>query len=450
MKPFNIIFAGCVIEKTDKFVKYGIGYKNTMPWHIPEELQYFKKKTENTTVIMGHNTFISIGQKPLSNRKNIVITTSKFDNVETIDSLNNALKLAATYEQEIFVIGGEHIYKQALNHPLLDKIYCSKINNNNYFFDKYISINNTIKKVSEIETVKFIKIMYENKNRDEDKYINLILDVLLDGNKKSNRTNTSTISVFGKMLSFDLQNNILPIITTRKIFTRGIIEELLWFINGQTSSKILENKGVNIWKGNSSEEFIKNRNLPYKEGDCGPIYGFQWRHWGAKYIDTETDYTGQGFDQLNWLINEIKINPDSRRLILNAWNVADLDKMVLPPCHVMAQFYVNEGKLSCMLTQRSCDIGLGMPFNITSYALLTYIIAKLTNLTPEKLIYSMGDCHIYENHIEALHEQIKRKPYGFPEIELVGKFNKLEDFKYESFKISNYYSHDNIKMEMVI
>lgn len=281
----------------------------------------------------------------------------------------------------------------------------------------------------------------------EQVYLELVKDVLETGYKKEDRTGVGTISKFGTQLRCNLQDGF-PLLTTKKMFWKGVVEELLWFIKGQTNSKLLEQNGVNIWKGNSSKEFINNLHLPYSEGDCGPVYGFQWRHWGTEYTDCHQDYTSKGFDQLQWLVNEIKTNPTSRRLILSSWNVTDIPKMVLPPCHCLCQFNVREGYLDCQLYQRSADLGLGVPFNIASYALFTHIIALETGLQVGEFIHTMGDVHIYTNHIEPLKQQLTRQPYHCPKLEINVKH--IEDYTFEDFTLHNYTCHPPIKMDMAI
>lgn len=245
----------------------------------------------------------------------------------------------------------------------------------------------------------------------EMQYISLLKEILaLDQGGRNDRTGVGTISVFGRMMRFDLSDSF-PLFTTKRIFWRGVVEELLWFIKGDTNANHLSDKGVKIWDANASHTFLQSRGLGHREdGDLGPIYGFQWRHFGAKYTDMKANYEGQGVDQLAKCIHTIKTNPTDRRIIMSAWNASDLDEMALPPCHVLCQFYVADGKLSCSMYQRSCDMGLGVPFNIASYSLLTCMMAQVCGLAPGEFIYMMGDCHIYKNHIDALKEQIQRQP----------------------------------------
>ena len=232
----------------------------------------------------------------------------------------------------------------------------------------------------------------------ESQYINLIKHILENGISKYDRTGIGTLSIFSYNMTFNLRESF-PLLTTKKVYWKGVVEELLWFISGSTDSNILKEKGVKIWEGNSSREFLDSRGLShYDQGDIGAGYGFQWRHFGAKYTNMYDSYEGQGIDQLKDVIYKIKNTPDDRRIIMSAWNPVDIDKMALPPCHIFVQFWVDSNKkeLHSQMYQRSCDVGLGVPFNIASYALLTCIIAKLCDLTPGDFHYCMGDtCLLY-------------------------------------------------------
>jgi len=229
-------------------------------------------------------------------------------------------------------------------------------------------------------------------------------------------------------------------------------------ISGDTDAKHLSEKGVKIWDGNASREYLDKVGLNHhEEGDLGPVYGFQWRHFGAEYIDCKTDYTGKGVDQLKEVIHKIKTNPTDRRIIMSAWNPKDILKMALPPCHMFCQFYVSTPTpsapvptLSCLLYQRSCDMGLGVPFNIASYALLTRMIAHVTDLAPGELIHTMGDAHVYNNHVDALNMQLTREPRSFPKLKFTRDVKDIDDFKIEDFRIDGYDPHDKIDMKMSV
>lgn len=289
-----------------------------------------------------------------------------------------------------------------------------------------------------------------NNEHEENQYINLINDVLLNNEIYSGR-NGDTISIFGTIMHFSLENNKIPFLTTKKLAWKTCLKELLFFINGHTNNTILNNQGVHIWDGNSDPDYLKTRGLNYVDGELGPIYGFQWRHFNADYVDCNTDYTNSGIDQLQYIIDCLKdpIQRKSRRLILTAWNPCQLDKMALPPCHILCQFNVSgENKLSCHLYQRSGDIGLGVPFNIASYSMLTYIIAKHCDLVPYEFIYSLGNAHIYDDHIDGLKELITRTPFEFPSFEVKNKHDNIDNYNIDDFILNNYNYHNTINLNM--
>lgn len=304
--------------------------------------------------------------------------------------------------------------------------------------------------------------MAASKIHPEQQYLGLIRRILIDGDRRIGR-NGATYSVFGEQMRFDLRDNVLPILTTKRVAWKTCLKELLWFIRGDTDNRKLKEENVHIWDGNGSREFLDSRGLThYEEDDLGPIYGFQWRNFNGTYHNRE-NYDKDGVDQLMNVIKALNNdgskpgeNKYSRRLIVSAWNPCALDKMALPPCHVMFQFYVNsKDELSCHLYQRSGDVGLGVPFNIASYSFLTYIIADLCNLKVGEFVYSLGDCHIYESHVEALKMQIEREPKEFPTMNWKYKNStelrvKPEDYKIQDFELCNYQYHEKIKMDMVV
>ena len=261
-------------------------------------------------------------------------------------------------------------------------------------------------------------------------YLNLLQHILENGAKKTDRTGTGTISCFGYQMRFDLREGF-PLVTTKKLHLKSIIHELLWFLKGQTNIAYLNENGVSIWNEWANEN-----------GELGPVYGKQWRSWeGAG---------GETIDQVTDVINQIKKNPDSRRLIVSAWNVADLPKMALMPCHVLFQFYVAEGKLSCQLYQRSADVFLGVPFNIASYSLLTMMIAQVCDLEPGEFIHTFGDVHIYNNHLEQVNLQLSRKPFPLPIMKLNPAVKNIFDFRFEDFTLENYQFHPPIKAPVAV
>lgn len=315
---------------------------------------------------------------------------------------------------------------------------------------------------------------------EEQQYLSLISRVLSSGESRDDRTGTGTLSIFAPgQLRFSLANDQLPLLTTKRVFYRGVVEELLWFMRGETNAKLLQDKQVHIWDGNASKQYLESIGLGMREeGDLGPVYGFQWRHFGAEYVDCHTDYTGKGVDQLKDILEKIKNSPFDRRMIMSAWNpagklltitsyknisynnhIVDLKKMALPPCHMFCQFYVSfpttgRPRLSCMMYQRSCDIGLGVPFNIASYSLLTKMIAHVCEMDAGEFILTMGDAHIYKNHCDALKVQIEREPYPFPKLKIKtpegGGLEALERMQLEDFELIDYKCHGKIQMAMAV
>jgi len=261
-------------------------------------------------------------------------------------------------------------------------------------------------------------------------YLDLLRHVLDHGTRKSDRTGTGTVSVFGAQLRFDL-NDGFPLLTTKKVHLKSIIHELLWFLKGETNTRYLKDNGVTIW-----DEWAK------PDGDLGPVYGYQWRSWPAA--------DGRHIDQIGQVLEQLKKNPDSRRMIVSAWNVADLDRMALMPCHAFFQFYVADGKLSCQLYQRSADMFLGVPFNIASYALLTLMIAQVCGLKPGDFVHTFGDTHIYLNHFDQVKEQLSRTPRPLPVMKLNSAVKDLFAFKYEDFTLENYDPHPAIRAPVAV
>jgi thymidylate synthase len=286
---------------------------------------------------------------------------------------------------------------------------------------------------------------------EEYQYLNLIHNIIDNGTWEEGR-NGKTKSIFGNMMRFSLKDGKIPILTTKKTAWKTCLKELLWFIRGKTNNNLLKEQGVHIWDGNSTPEFLKSRGLShYSDGELGPLYGFQWRHFNAKWEGDE-DYTGEGVDQLQQIIDALKDPKQrtSRRLIMSAWNPCQLDDMVLPPCHVMCQFNIHDGnKLSCMMVQRSVDTILGLPFNIASYSFLTHLLAKHCGLEAYEFIHSMGNIHLYENAIDAAKLQITREPYPFPTVSIKEVRENINDYQVEDFEVHNYQSHEAIKVAMV-
>jgi len=308
---------------------------------------------------------------------------------------------------------------------------------------------------------------------EEHQYLNLLKNIIDNGFFDEGR-NGKTKSVFGHSMRFSLENNKIPILTTKKTAWKTCLKELLWFIRGQTNNKLLKEQGVHIWDANGSREFLDSRGLDYEEDDLGPIYGYQWRHFNKPYTnvngndtnvngndtnDNDTNVNGNdtndnvnGIDQLQQIIDALKdpLQRTSRRLVMTAWNPCQLNEMALPPCHIMCQFNVHSGnKLSCSMYQRSGDFPLGIPFNIASYAFLTHLIAKHCGLDAYEFIHFIGNCHIYEEHIGAMQIQVLREPFEFPSLCIKNKRENINDYEVEDFEVQNYKSYDAIKLKMV-
>jgi thymidylate synthase len=280
--------------------------------------------------------------------------------------------------------------------------------------------------------------------------LNLIKDILTYGDTIQGR-NGAVKTVIGSSMHFSLKDGVMPILTTKKVAWKTCLKELFWFIKGDTNNQHLQDQKVGIWNENASREFLDEQGLfHYKENDLGPIYGHQWRHFNATYNTCDDDYAGKGVDQLDYIVQHLK-SPEkrsSRRLVMSAWNPCQLNEMALPPCHILVQFNVINDELSCALYQRSGDVGLGVPFNISSYSILTHILAKHCNLKPKEFIYYLGNAHIYDDHINQLTQQATRIPNEFPKVNIKKIYNTIEEYTLEDIEIINYKFHPKIKMEM--
>uniref|UniRef100_A0A6C0EMR4 thymidylate synthase n=1 Tax=viral metagenome TaxID=1070528 RepID=A0A6C0EMR4_9ZZZZ len=291
-------------------------------------------------------------------------------------------------------------------------------------------------------------------NFEEKQYLGLISNILDKGEFQQGR-NGNVYSSIGKSMRFSLKNNTMPLLTTKKVAWKTCLKELLWFIKGDTNNKLLKDENVGIWNGNGTREFLDSRGLYHlKEDDLGPVYGHQWRFWNADYskkLGCSESYDGKGIDQLQNIIDTLNHPTDkySRRIIMSAWNPEQLNEMALPPCHVLSQFKVtNENELSCILYQRSGDIGLGIPFNIASYSFLTHLLAKHCNLKAKEFIHFIGDAHIYDDHCDILKQQINREPYSFPQITIDNTYDNINNYEVKDFTIKNYKYHNALKMDM--
>lgn len=285
----------------------------------------------------------------------------------------------------------------------------------------------------------------------EQQYLDLIKHILDNGTWEEGR-NGRTKSVFGSSMRFDLTNGKIPILTTKKTAWKTCLKELLWFIRGETDNKLLQDQGVHIWDGNTTREFLDSRGLNYREGLIGPGYGFQWRHFNAPYDQETGGPSEKGIDQLQQIIDALKdpAQRTSRRMVMTAWNPLQIDKMALPPCHILCQFNVHDGnKLSCALFQRSCDVALGASFNIASYSFLTHLLAKHCGLVAHEFVYFIGNCHLYEDHVEPMYAVLDKVPFNFPTVLIKEVRENINDYTVDDFIIDGYQSHELVKMKMV-
>ena len=299
-----------------------------------------------------------------------------------------------------------------------------------------------------IKTKKYQEVEYIH---DEHQYLSLINDIIEVGEKVNGR-NGVAVTVAGSAMHFSLQDGTIPLLTTKKVAVKTCLKELLWFVSGATDNGLLQKQNVKIWNGNASREFLDSRGLGgLRENDLGPVYGHQWRHFNAPYHSCDTDYTGKGVDQLAWVIEQLS-DPQkrsSRRIVMSAWNPCQLDEMALPPCRVLVQFNVLSGnKLSCSLYQRSGDVGLGVPFNIASYSFLTHLLAKHCGLEAYEFNYHLGNCHIYDDHIEPLRMQMGRRPHKFPTVVVKNQYDNIADYGADDFEVNDYICHEPIQMSM--
>ena len=405
---------------------------------------------------------------------------SAFSGATVCAGLDAALALLEAREgvERVFVVGGGEVYREALRHPACEAVHLTAVEADpepecDTFFPElgpeYALWAATRPRTHEGLRYRF-KCYARRSGRpeaapvfdaavlppalaprhDEEQYLEMVREVIAEGVERGDRTGTGTLSVFGRQMRFDLREGF-PLLTTKRVFWRGVAEELLWFIRGSTSAKELQEKNIHIWDGNGSREFLDKNGLGHREeGDLGPVYGFQWRHFGADYQDMHADYSGQGVDQLAEVIDKIRNKPEDRRIIISAWNPAAIPEMALPPCHCFCQFYVANGELSCQLYQRSCDMGLGVPFNIASYALLTCLLAHVCDLKPGDFVHTLGDTHVYLNHVEPLEKQLLNSPRAFPILKINTDTKDIDAIRFEDLEIVGYQPHKKIPMEMAV
>lgn len=495
--PINLI--ANVIYYKNKLV---IGQNEDLVVRLTEDMKFFKTITSTqcssnkNIVVMGRRTWNSIpnNARPLQGRINIVLTrdSSMYNvNVKKINKINLDdtkpffmsfeifKKLYKMIESNVFVIGGGEIYDlflksddqdlkpercwltQVIDYPVIElkeqNANLTTIEPLDWFYSLIsVSQNFTNKNLN----YRILHYKYTEKPSSEIAYLDLLRRVLMDGKDRIDRTGVGTISKFGDQMRFDISQTV-PLLTTKTIPWKMVIEELLWFMRGDTDAKILQRRGIKIWDGNSSRAFLDSRGLvDYPEGVLGPVYGYQWRFFGAEYntdfADTSNSKPIDGVDQLENVIHQLKNDPFSRRIVLSAWNPKDLDKMALPPCHFQVQFYVEEKSgfkyLSCHMYQRSQDEFLGCPFNIFSYTVLTYILAKRCNMLPKELVISVGDAHIYKNHMTQVLDQLSRLPRALPKLIVNDTIatKPIEQITVDDFELWGYFPHPIIRASMAV
>nr|QBK86422.1 MAG: bifunctional dihydrofolate reductase-thymidylate synthase [Marseillevirus LCMAC102] len=462
LAPFSIIVA------TDG--GNGIAKNGTIPWNSRSDMKFFRDTTVGrgrNAVIMGRTSYESISPeyRPLSGRHCVVVSRNwkqeDHPEIRVCPSLLDALATVGngikSYD-EVFIAGGEQIYNEVINNfmYLCKKIHITRFKTD-YECDQFFPWD-AVRHYPTFQDIQktrdFIRYFFApNVKHEEYQYLDLLRTIADNGEIKPDRTGVGTQSIFGAKIEFNISER-LPILTTKKVFYDQILKELLFFISGRTNTKILEEQNVDIWKDNTSRKFLDAQNLEYEEGDMGPGYGFQWRHWNATYNGIEEDYTGKGIDQLSKLIKNIRQDPHSRRHILTAWNPEQLQEMAIPPCHLLAQFNVSGDRkyLDCQVYQRSGDMFLGVPYNITSYCVLTYMIAHITRLKPRKFIHTIGDAHIYSTHGDQIKRQLARTPRPFPHLIFRGatKIHEIDDFNFDSFIIEGYTACPAISAPMAV
>jgi len=470
----------------------GISKDNNIPWNVKEDLMLFKDTTtfsnngKSNIMIMGKNTYYKLPKNfKFEGRKIYVISKSMYnlkspefydENLKVFGNLKNSLTHSSKEEyNKIFICGGKRIYDEICYLKLDDEkivitdLYLTQIHQD-YECDNKLEVSKLLKNENthELNMIKknnftledsysknFVNITFtkyssnECENKDEQKYLDLMCEIYKHGENKGSR-NSLVKSTFGNSLKFDLLK--FPILTTKKVPLKIIFEELIWFLKGCTNANVLKEKGINIWNGNTTRKFLDDQNLNhYEEGDIGPMYGFNLRHHGEKYEGMNKNYDGKGFDQIKYCVELLHNDPNSRRIIMSTYNPSVAKEGCLFPCHgVFIQFYVkNKNELCCMMTQRSADYLCGVPFNISSYSLLVYMMCEILNMKPGYLIINFGDTHIYEDHYKFVIRQLLRDPISFPTLSFRDR-NRIDicDFEYGELNLSgyNHYSHLPIKM----
>ena len=479
---YMISLIACVIDKNK-----AIGYKNKLLFRIKKDLAHFKKLTTghgHNIIVMGYHTFLSLGKKALPGRKNIVVTRKHYSELYEqrqrlgIHVLSDLCFLKTSLKtiphEDVFIIGGEQMYTQALHMDLVDRIFMTTIVSTNFDYTLHDTVFPPFKgfkrafesKVHRDTNVVFLPdgnivsyleymfVTYEkttHDNLEEQRYLDLVAECL-NAEKRQTR-NAVTRSVFAKALTFDIDANGFPLLTTKRMpyKSKMIEKELLFFLNGHTNVDLLRQQNVHIWTPNTTQAFLEASKKDLKEDDMGPMYGWQWRHFGAKYMDCKHDYTGQGIDQLKSLIQSLKDNPGSRRHLMTTFNPSQVEQGCLWPCHsIVIQCYVRGAYLDMVMYQRSADIICGVPFNIASSALLLMLLAQQCKYRPGKLTLFFGDVHMYDSHEAQAKIQLSRRPFPFPRYE-ISKKDTIDAYTLDDFKldVDTYTCHKRLHTKMV-
>lgn len=468
--------------------KLAIGRDDKLLFRFQHDMDFFREMTIGNIIVMGYNTYLSIGKQPLKGRINIILTSKtelynnqrdnfEFDR-EYFMSYEMFMEIYNSYKPVVFVIGGSKIYYLFIEKATFVYLTDIKTNNEkeikfelenepniflNYFPNKFKlkTVSSKIFSKNKLYSYRFLKYEKTELESSEVQYTNLLKNILTNGNTRSDRTQTGTVSIFGTQLRFNISETI-PLMTLKQVPFRIILEELLWFCRGDTDAKILQRKGIYIWNGNTSREFLDSQGLNhYEEGVLGAGYGFQWRHQGAEYKQEYADTSKVqenigGFDQLEYIENLLKTDPFSRRIVLSAWNPSDFNKTSLVPCHILLQFYVeeinDEKHLSCQFYMRSNDVFLANVFNVVSYSILTYILALKCDMKPKEIIYTCGDSHIYLNHLEQVNKILERDMRPLPKLILNDslKYKDWKQMEETDFELIGYFPHSPVKAVMAI
>lgn len=493
--PISLIANVAIFEN-----KLAIGRDDELLFKLPEDMAFFKNMTSTKTshkmniVLMGHSTYKSIPDKyrPLAGRINLVLTNdilkvsthilsvgiSKLEDDKPYFINMDIFKRFFTQDINVFVIGGATIYNYFLSDDcpielrpeklyithVLNPGFKSEVKKPNKFMDQFygFKILSYSERVVDKKDFRIITYVKASNTSQEYKYLALMDKILTTGIKRQDRTETGTLSLFGEKIEFDISQSI-PMMTTRSISFKAIVEELLWFCRGDTDAKVLQARGVKIWNGNSTREFLNKQDLHYyPEGVLGPVYGHQWRHHGSQYDPRYADVSNVpnshdigGFDQLTYVVNLLKTDPFSRRIVMSSWNPSDLSKQALPACHTQVQWYVEEigsiKYLSCMFTMRSQD-SIATAYNICSYSILTYILAIKCNMFPKKIIMAIGDAHIYSNNIDQVKEQLTRTPRPACKLFVDSSIKNKDwsEMSFKDFELIGYLPHPALKMHMAV